>query len=448
MPVSRTVRSHWQHLVLSLIAIAIALILLWLCATLTPAFDVTANQRHSLDRTSVHAAESLQDPIEIIAVLGPEPQARKALRSLIERYQVIKPDIDLRFVNPETDPAEARELQAAPGGELILRSGSREQRLQSLSERTFTGALRQLSRKAERVLAFTTGHGERSPMATTNDDWALAVERLASIGLVTRELSLVSDPPLDDVDVLVVAGPSQDWFPGELKRLSRWLADGGNLLWLVDTPFDDDRGGGFDSIGLQLGIDRLPGQVIDAQSQQMDLGSPTFVVLDAFPEHPVTRSLASPVLLAGATAFAVTPLAGQDVLPLLQTPESSWSDTGELAGAVRFDPGSDETEGPLLLGLTIEREIAGEPQHIAIVGDADFGASQFLGNGANQPFVDSLLLWLTGDSDETDFDTPPAPDAEIALDRRSIIVLSVSLLAALPLALLLVAGVAAWRRRQ
>ena len=76
---------------------------------------------------------------------------------------------------------------------------------------------------------------------------------------------------------------------------------------------------------------------------------------------------------------------------------------------MRFDAGGDETEGPLLLGMTIERDVrrqpGGESQRIAILGDADFGSSQFLGNGGNQMFAESLMLWLTGDSNESDFNT-------------------------------------------
>ncbi len=445
-------RNPWQHAILSLLCIGIALLLVWLTSRLEPSFDVTSNARHSLNPESVRAADALEGPVEVIAVLGPDPEARAALSTLVARYQAFKPDIELRTINSETNPTEARELQAAAGGELILRTADREQRLQTLSERTFTGALRQLGRQAERTIAFVTGHGERTPVEQTNDDWSLVAERLASIGLKTRELSLVSTPvPPDDIDVLVVAGPSGGWFPGELQALSTWMAKGGNLLWLVDTPFSDDSSGGFDTIGLQLGVDRLPGQVIDVQSQKMDFGAPDFVVLDAFPENPITLSLASPVLLPGASAFAITPLAGQTVTPLLQTPDASWTETGELNGAVRFDAGGDETEGPLLLGMTIERDVrrqpGGESQRIAIVGDADFGSSQFLGNGGNQMFAESLMLWLTGDSNESDFTPVAAKDAGIALGRRSIIGLTATLLAGLPLTFLIVAGVVAWRRR-
>jgi len=65
--------------------------------------------------------------------------------------------------------------------------------------------------------------------------------------------------------------------------------------------------------------------------------SPDFVLLDRFPAHPITASLTSPVLLPQTRAFTIDALAGQEHLPLLVTPESSWTETGELSGEVRFD---------------------------------------------------------------------------------------------------------------
>ena len=154
------------------------------------------------------------------------------------------------------------------------------------------------------------------------------------------------------------------------------------------------------------------------------------------------------MLLPEAIAFSVTPLAGQTLLPLLQTPESSWTETGAMQGEIQYNSDTNETSGPLLLGITIEREIAGRQQRVAIIGDADFGAAQFVGNGANQALIESLFVWLSGDTDALEFVTQPAPDAELVLNARAIVILSVTLLAVLPLSLLLIGLLVTWRRRR
>ncbi len=445
------------HLVLSLCALVIALTLGWFAERFSVGMDLTSNARHSLTQGTVATLESLDTPVDILAVLGPDPAVRTAVSDLVDRYQQLKPDIDLRFLNPETDPARARELDVAPGGELIITGAGREHRLTSLDERSLTGALRQIGREGTRRLAYVTGHGERSPIAQTNHDWSLISNRLAAIGFESTELSFVTSPVVpDDIDVLVVAAPMQAWFPGEIANLLEYVRRGGNLLWLTEaqataaTPAQSsdngpvlasaiETGADLSDLAVELGIQTLPGLVIDTDSQALGLDAPDFVVLNAFPAHPVTANLRSALLLPQARALDVTPLAGQTTLPLLTTGESSWTETGPLEGAVRFDEGSEEVAGPLVMGVTIERPQAnGGSQRIAVIGDADLGASTYLGNGSNAAFVESLFVWLGGDDAALSFVTTPASDAELVMPARSIAALTLICLFALPILLLLI----------
>jgi len=140
-------------------------------------------------------------------------------------------------------------------------------------------------------------------------------------------------------------------------------------------------------------------------------------------------------------------LAGQKTAVILQTPDASWTELGALEGEVRFDENTDEVAGPLVLGVSIERTINDREQRVVIIGDADFAATAYLGNGANLALVESIFLWLAGNAAALEFVTQPAVDAQLSLDNRSIISLTVAYLAVIPLSLLAMAGVAAWRRR-
>jgi hypothetical protein len=102
--------------------------------------------------------------------------------------------------------------------------------------------------------------------------------------------------------------------------------------------------------------------------------------------------------------------------------------------------------GPLLLGVTIERPLPQGTQRIAVIGDADFGASQFIDNGGNQNFIEALMLWLTGEFNTLDFGTQSAIDSTLTLSNNAIVLLSAAYLAGLPILLLLIAGFVRWRR--
>jgi len=444
--VSRSTSKHWFS---ALLFVGITLALIWLAIRADKAVDVTANKRHQLSDQTVSAVKALSGPIGITAVVGPNKSQRDALVELVSRYQQHNSAITLNFINPETNPEKVRELNASAGGELIIQGMGREQRLQSVSERALTGALRQLNREGERKLAFVIGHDERSIDSGSPDAWSQLVGRLGSIGFNSESLSLVSDPRIDEsVNVLVLADPRRPYFPGEIASLLEYINLGGNLLWLIETDPNGKTGSGLKALALELGIEISPGIIIDTASQSANTGSPDFVILENFMQHPVTEGLSSPIVLPQVKALAVTPLAGQTLLPLLQTPEASWTETGVLEGAVGFDENTNEVRGPLVVGVTIERKIKDKMQRIAIIGDADFAADQFIGNGSNAAFSERLMMWLAGDTEALSFVTTAAPDASLALSSRSIIVISIALLFLLPLLLLCVSGYALWRKRR
>ena len=441
-------RSSRLHTVLSVLLVCITLAAGWLSQRVTQGFDVTANARNSLSESSEQVLRAIDTPVEIIAVIGPSQQQREAISTLVNRLQEIKLDVTLRFINPETNPAAAQALNVTTGGELILRTAGRERRLHNLSERNITSSLRHLNREEDRDIVFLTGHEERSPTSVSNHDWSTVATRLDAIGLVSRELSLVSEPTIDSsIDLVVIAEPKRPYFPGEVASLSRYLSQGGNLLWLSEGDSNAATGPGLQLLADTIGVDTLQGVVIDTNSQALAADSPDFVLLDRFPSHPVTQSLVSPVLLPQASALAVTALAGQTTLPLLQTPDSSWTETGALSGAIAFDENSAEVAGPLLLGVTIERTLTQGSQRIAVIGDADFASSQFIDNGGNQDFIEALMLWLTGEINSLDFATQSANDSTLALSNNAIVVISVIYLAGIPVLLLLIAGFVRWRRR-
>lgn len=441
-------RSIKQHVVLGALCLGIVFSLGWFSERYSEQFDLTANKRNTLTESSVAAIQALPGTTDVIAVMGPNRIARNAVESLVDRYQAHAPDLQLTFINPDTNPAEARALNAAPGGELIIRNGEKERRLQAVSERALTGVFRQLGNEGNHTVAFITGHDERSPLLSTNSDWGLVTDAMSRIGIEVVEHSLVTDPRLpSSYDLVVLADPRRPYFPGEIASINEWLQLGGNLLWLQETDTHGATGAGLQRFADELGIKSLPGRVIDAASQQLVQGSPTFIVLDRFIPHPTTRQLTNPVLLPEAQAFSITPLAGQDTAVLLQTPEASWTELSAIEGEIAFDENTAEVAGPLILGVSIERKIGDIDQRIVMIGDADFGTSAYLGNGANLAFIESLYLWLSGNAAALEFVTTPAVDSELQLTSTDVIALSSTFLAGVPLALLSVAGIAAWRRR-
>lgn len=127
--------------------------------------DWTHDGRASLSPESQAVLATLAGPVEIVSYANPQGDLRQTVSSFIERYRRVKPDLTLRFVDPQQDPAAMRELGITVDGALILHYQKREQRLDELSERSLTNALERLARSGERLVAFVSGDGERRPMA-------------------------------------------------------------------------------------------------------------------------------------------------------------------------------------------------------------------------------------------------------------------------------------------
>ncbi len=415
--------------------------------------DISATNRHSLSEQSVRTVSSFDQAIRVTAVLGPDATQRQAVKKLVAQYSKHNPRLQLEFINPETSPARVRELDANPGGELIISTGDadlyREKRLQSLSERSFTGALTQLSRNANRQVVFVTGHDERTTQRQTNGDFAELAARLTQLGLVTREISLVTNPVIpEDTDLLVIAAPRKPYFPGEVATLLNYVSTGGNILWLIDEQHDV----GLKALSAELGIEPLPGVLLDASSKSYGAENPTFAVIDHsnLPDHPVNRTLGNPLLLPAATALNLTPLAGQSSRPLFFSSEQSWTESGPVAGAVRFDENTTEQRGPLLLGIALQRQVQTlqpREQRIAVIGDADWLANQWIGNGANLEYAQRLFNWLAADDAQLSFATATPEDAFINPASRTILVMGGGFLFGLPLIFLIIAAML-WRQQR
>jgi ABC-type uncharacterized transport system involved in gliding motility auxiliary subunit len=402
--------------------------------------DWTAAGRHSLSPASRQLLAQLDGPIEAEAWLPPDAALTARVRDLFARYGRAHADFSLRIENPETNPARARELNIAPGGELILRFGGREQRLQQLSEQAVSGALAQLSRGGARRIRSLVGHGERAVDGRANGDLSALAAQLASSGLLLEALDLAREPRVpDDTDLLLIADPRAALFPGEQAAISDWLGRGGNLLWLLEP----NARAGSTLLEQLTGIRALPGVIVDAASQRLRLDSPDFALVSEYPSHPITAGLAQPTLFPQAAALAIAPRAGWTASELLRSGTQSWSETGEISGTLRFEPESGDSAGPLPFALALERGA----QRIVVIGDADFAANAWLGNGDNAALARRLIEWLAGDSALVHIERPRPADLNLLLDDRQRGLLGGGLLFVLPGLLLLLAGLL-WRRRR
>ncbi|GAA0887558.1 GldG family protein [Rhodanobacter soli] len=415
--------------------------------------DWTANGRTSLSAESRAVLARFDGSVEIVSYANPQGDLRQTVAGFLQRYQAVKPDLSLRFVDPQLDPAKMRELGITVDGALILHYKDREQRLDELSERSLTNALERLLRGSDRIVAFVTGDGERRADGQANADLGTFMAQLEARGMraVPLNFAQVTAVP-EHTDLVVLASPSLALPPGAVQALVAHVRNGGNLLWLTE-PANDDLG--LKPLAAALGVRVLPGVLVDGSGSALGLHDPRLIALGDYPPQAITRGFTLTTLFPQASALAKVTQGDWAVAPFLRSGAQSWTEFQPIdnnrSSDIRFDADAGELKGPLDFGLALSR-LSPSPdkseQRAVVIGDGDFLSNTFLGNGGNRALGERVFDWLLGDDKLVELPPRGAPDRLLDISQTELNALSFGFLVALPLLLLLIGGLIVWRRRR
>ena len=409
--------------------------------------------RSSISPESRAVLDSLHGPVEIVSYASPQGDLRQTVSGFVERYRRFKHDLSVRFVDPQQDPARMRELGITVDGALILHYDKREVRLDELSERSLTNALERLARGGERIVAFVTGDGERRADGKANADLGTFMAQLEGRGMRAVPLSFAQVTAVPQhTDLVVLASPSLALPPGAVKALTDYVANGGNLLWLTE-PSNDDLG--LQPLADALGVHVLPGVLVDGQGAALGLQDPRLITVGGYPAHAITRGLSLTTLFPQVSALALARRGEWEVQPFLRSGPQSWTEFQPIDNAasssIRYDADAGELKGPLDFGLTFAR-LSPSPekseQRIAVIGDGDFLSNTFLGNGGNRALGERIFDWLLGDDALVNLPPRGAPDRAMSISQGQLNAVTFGFLLGLPVALLALGGLIAWRRRR
>jgi hypothetical protein len=416
----------------------------WLGARHDVSWDWTRSARNTLSAESLQVIAGLDAPLRVTVFLDHAHPLVKGIEPLLARYRSGGATLEVRFVDPQRFPEEARAARISLLGQMLVEYRNRRETVGDISEATLTAAIARLSRDRRPWVLFLEGHGERAMEGDAVSDLGRLGRLLRERGYRLRGLDLTRQERVpDNADLLVISAPAIELFPGEAQRISDHLAAGGNLLWLMEP----EALRGLEPLADALGITPLPGRIVDANVRRLDIDDPTVAMVERYPPHPLTRGLGEPSLFPGTLAFLPVAHADWVLETPLETLAESWNETGPIRGEISRDEARGEQPGPLPLALALSRERAdGSQQRVLVMGDGDFLSNAHLGSGANRALGLRALQWLTAPAGVDDIAPPRLGDRELRLDRTAVIVLGGGSLIGLPL-LFLTAGLLIRRRR-
>ncbi len=406
--------------------------------------DMTELSHHTLKPQSIASVSLLVDPLDVEVFINPHDPHSEAVTDLLSKFQTHKNNINVTLTDPALDPTRMRSLNVAAGGEIFLRYQNRTQRLTQLSEQSLTLAMQRLARADSRRVTFTVGHGERAINGETNADLSLFARQLSDSGFELDTINISEQTTLDATHgTLVIAGPMRRFLANEVMLLLEYISNGGNLIWLTEPASDD----GLNAIAVELGIERLPGVVIDVAAQQLQVERPDFAIANEYSRHQATEGFSTVTLFPQAAGLNVQAEREWQVSALVQSGKQAWTETGALTGKVAFGDDPREVSGPFPLVFALEREKANKQQRVIVAGDGDFLADAWIGNGGNRDLGNRLFNWSADDNAMIGIGAPARPDAQLNLSRVSMFLLAGTAFLLLP-GLMFSAATGVWYRRQ
>ncbi len=437
-------------------------------------WDLTEGGQFTLSDQSRRMLGSLESPVNV-KVFARDTEFPR-FRDRLEQYTYASRQVNVEYIDPDKQPAVARQWQVQAYGTIAVEHDGRIERITSDTEQDITNAIVKAVEGGEKKVYFVQGHGERDPTSadqrTGYNAIAAALQR-DNFSVEKVVLAQQQEVPADAA-VLVVAGPKTDFLPPEIDMVRRYLDKGGKLLLLLDPPDGPDAAPvtGLVTLAREWGVDVATNVVVDVSSVGQLLGAgPSMPVVATYPDHPITENFG--LITAFPLARSVTPIEGgangRTALPIATTSEQSWAETdlgAVFAGRpVANDEGTD-SPGPITLAAAIGVDAPNAPAppapaagdapadtpprpqtRIVVVGDSDFAANGVLGTQGNRDFFLNAVNWVAQQENLIAIRPKQADDRRVTMtedQQRRVLYLSVL---GLPL---LVAGLGVWtwsRRR-
>ena len=440
---SRRWRLWLQNGVFVVLLAALVALLAWFAHQYSFEHDLTQNGRNTLSQQTREFLGKLNGPIHVTVFATKQGNLRKLAGDFLALYRRVKPDLSIVFVDPREDPQQVREAGARVNGEMVVEYNHKTEHLTDYSEQAFVNTLMRLARSSERLVMVLTGHGERRIDGIANFDLGEFGKQLTTKGFKTAglNLELAQEVPANAA-LLVIASPQVDLQPAEVDKIKQYLEKGGNLLWLIDPePLH-----GLQPIAEMLGLVLGPGVVVDPAAQQFN-ASPAMAIAASYDRrHPITANFNLNSVFPFARAVDAADGGDWRVTKLIEVAPRGWIETGKLNNKISFDKNRD-VPGPVNIALALERTVDDRAQRVVVVGNGNFLANTFLGNGGNVDLGINIINWLASDENLITLQPRPTVDSELDFGRTAQYLLVYGFLVLLPL-VFAGTGVAIWWRRR
>jgi gliding motility-associatede transport system auxiliary component len=369
--------------------------------------DLSAAQLHTLTPKSQAVLRRLQSDLNVIAFAAANDPKRPVLQSLLGLYQAASPHVKVRFVDPNSDVAEAQQLGVTSAGSVVLQYAARKPVVLSpgsQTEQDVTGAILKLQLNRELTVCWAQGDGERDPLSTDQTaGYSVAAQAMAGDDFTPRQLVLSEATSIPSECTLVaVIGPTQALAPSGIAALKSYLASGGRLLMAAD-PWQPGVTASLNQVVQPAGL-KFEGALVADDSAHTYFGHPQVPVVVSYGDSPITKDLRNL-----ASFFPVTTSVSGPGTPLASSSSGSYAIVEPRSDLTRQQ---SDKPGPYDLMVGYQQG----SQRVVLVGSSGFAENLFVPpaiGSANLELFLSSLDWLSGQ--DALISLPPKPQGQLPL---------------------------------
>ena len=419
--------------------------------------DLTLQQKFTLAPRTQRVVSNLKQDVQAIAFTHPDRPENYFLSDMLGRMDALSPHFRHTIIDMNRSPAIAQQYDARRYGTIVFESEGRR-RASSLhaGENDVVSALLYVIRSQEKMIYFTTGHGEgdlKDPQP--EDGYTKLRGAMADEFYTEKQISLADTGGIpDDAAVVVLLGPTDPFVPFELEALAAYLTRGGALFVMLEPQSSSNLGPFLEQYGIYL-LDYI---AIDSAKRIYAGESITFRASRTATTHDMIKAVNAPPIFSLSRVVEVRQDLSKGIAaaPILATSGSGWGSAEQRISAqqdFQFVEGRD-LHGPVAIAGEVILSNADQPEHpgrIVVFGDADFAHNGLLEQGGNRDLFMNAVNWLADDVGQVG--ERPAKQAAgtkqffmSANQGREILIVSTAIL---PSSFLLIGiGTFLWRRRR
>ncbi len=198
-------------------------------------WDFTANQVFSLSDQTVKILRELKEPVTFTVLRAAGSAGHPPRSPGRVHLSLVAGENRIRRSGSRAGSRHRGEDRALPT--ILIQYKGRTERVNSSNEQDLTNGLIKAVTGQARKVYFTQGHGEKDLASSERTGYSTLAEAMKRDNYTFDSLVMITQKAVpDDATILVIAGPSTDFFPPEIELLNAYVAKGGKVMVLLDPP--------------------------------------------------------------------------------------------------------------------------------------------------------------------------------------------------------------------